>query len=67
MMDRDTLTKLAMEIAAQGFDHATASRFAVLIGDTPIRDSAGRIIVQDEAGRITATLSPLGCFMLDCR
>jgi hypothetical protein len=59
MMDRESLTKLALEIAAQGFDHATASQFAVLIGDTPIRDSAGRIVVQDDAGRILATLPPL--------
>jgi hypothetical protein len=61
-MDRDALNKLALEIAAQGYDEQTASRFAVLIGDTPIHDSARNVIVPDLAGAVLATLAPLACF-----
>ncbi len=45
----------------QGIDELTASRYAVLIGDTPLKDAAGNIIVMD-GDTVLATLKPLKMF-----
>jgi hypothetical protein len=44
--DESSLTALTAEIAALGYDAATAEHYAVLIGDTPLRDDDGRIVVM---------------------
>jgi hypothetical protein len=62
MMDENSLTELAREIAQQGHDTVTASRYAALIGDVPFTDEAGNIIVRDEHGRKIARLKPLKMF-----
>lgn len=38
-------------IKALGFDEKTAGRYAAWIGDTPIFDSGGKIVVEDDQGR----------------
>ena len=53
--------ELVAEIQSQGYDESAAARFASLIGDTPVIDQDGRIIVMDE-GREVARLRPLHFF-----
>ena len=60
-MDEKSLTALTHEIMRQGYDENTASDFAVLIGDLPVRDAAGNILVMD-GGKLLATLKPLEYF-----
>lgn len=55
------IPELIAEIMAQGYDRKTAGRFAVLIGDTPVEDVAGNVIVMD-GRRVVATLKPLKMF-----
>jgi hypothetical protein len=62
MMDEKSLTELTAEIATQGIDEKTASRYAVLIGDTPITDRHGNIHVRDESGKTVIVLKPLKIF-----
>jgi len=38
-------------IVALGFDEETAGRYASLIGDTPVLDSEGKIVVLDHNGK----------------
>jgi hypothetical protein len=64
MMDEKSLTELTREIMAQGYDEATASDYAVLIGDTPCLDETGRVLVMD-GGRVLARLQPLKSFATD--
>ena len=45
----------------QGYDEPTASKYAVLIGDTPCMDAAGNIVVI-EGGHPIAKLRPLDFF-----
>ncbi len=61
MMDKNLLSKLTNEIMDQGYDEATASRYAVLIGDTPTIDKEGNMLVMD-GQRLVATLKPLKFF-----
>lgn len=61
MIEADFLTKLTNEIMTHGYDAATASDYAVILGDTPLRDEAGNIVVM-ERGRVLATLPPLKCY-----
>lgn len=58
MMDSKTLTELTREIMTHGYDEARASHFAVLLGDTPLKDLQGRVLVMDGA-QLLATLPPL--------
>ena len=60
-MTEATFKKLADEIASQGYDLPTAIRYAVLIGDLPIRDENGNLLVM-EGERVLATLKPLKMF-----
>jgi len=55
----ESFESLVEEIARQGFDPETAGRYAVLIGDTPVIDSDGKLVVQDEHGKIIARLELL--------
>jgi hypothetical protein len=61
MMDENSLTELAREIMAQGYDEETASNYAVLIGDTPCMDDADNVFVMDGRKKV-ATLNPLNFF-----
>jgi len=62
MMDEASLTELTRQIMAQGYDEATASDYAVLIGDTPCLDPHGNVLVLDHHGRELAKLKPLKMF-----
>lgn len=62
MMDEIAFENLAREIMTQGYDEATAYRFASLIGDTPIADEVGNILVYDRRGRQISKLKPLRIF-----
>ena len=44
-------------IMALGLDEATAARYACQIGDTPIIDADGRIVVMDDHGKVIARLA----------
>lgn len=61
MMDEKSLTELAHEIMTQGIGESTAWHYAALIGDLPLKDKSGNIIVR-ENGREIATLKPLKIF-----
>ena len=61
MMDEKTFRELAREIEAQGISRELALRYAELIGDLPVRDADGNILVMD-AGRQLARLKPLKIF-----
>ena len=61
MMDQNSLAELTREIMAQGYDVRTASRYAALIGDLPLTDERGNIIVRD-GKTVLATLKPLKMF-----
>lgn len=58
MITEEGLTNLCNEIMALGYDEETASHYAVLLGDTPLTDPSGRMIVM-ENGNVLATLPPL--------
>jgi hypothetical protein len=45
----------------QGYDRKTAGDYAVLIGDTPVTDARGQVLVMDGRRRV-ATLQPLKMF-----
>jgi hypothetical protein len=61
MMDLENLKALTAEIMAQGYDENTALDFAVIIGDTPVFDPAGNVLVMD-GNTVLATLKPLKFF-----
>jgi hypothetical protein len=61
MMNEETFGELVDQIMAQGYDEETAVRFAVLIGDIPISDEHGNIIVMS-GGQELARLKPLKMF-----
>lgn len=56
--DTDFLPILRRAIMGLGYDESTASRFAVLLGDTPLKDADGNILVM-EGDTLLATLPPL--------
>ena len=53
---REELATLAAQIMAQGYDEKTASLYAALIGDTPLSDGQGHVIVRDGHGRELARI-----------
>jgi len=61
MMEFDAFNKLVDQIMAQGHDDETAARYAGLIGDLPIRDEAGNLLVM-EGEKVIARLKPLKMF-----
>jgi hypothetical protein len=58
---QESFSELVAEIKSLGYDDATAGRWAAFIGDTPIGDDQGRIVVRDEQGKELARLR-LKCF-----
>lgn len=61
MIELEDFNKLVDEIVEQGFNEETASELAEMIGDTPIYNEAGNIVVMDGA-REVAILLPLKFF-----
>ncbi len=61
MLSESAFLELMAEIQSQGYDETAAARFASLIGDTPIQDQDGGIIVTD-GGKEVARLRPLHFF-----
>jgi hypothetical protein len=61
MLGDEGFDELMREIMAQGYDQETAAHYAALIGDIPIGDDAGNMIVM-ENGKVIATLKPLNMF-----
>ena len=61
MMDLRSFNSLKRAIMLQGFDEATATEYAVEIGDTPLTDEAGNVLVM-AGDRLIATLKPLPKF-----
>lgn len=61
-MDQAIFESLVAEIQSQGLDEATAVEYAVIIGDTPIVDESGNVLVLDSVGNLLTTLKPLKCF-----
>jgi hypothetical protein len=58
MIDYDGFPVLVAEIMSQGFDKEIAAEYAALLGDTPVEDENGSVLVMD-GERILATLKPL--------
>jgi hypothetical protein len=52
----ESFSRLIDEIMALGYDEKTAGDFAVFIGDTPIQDEQGNIIVMQD-GQVVARLN----------
>lgn len=46
-MDQNNFNKLVDEIISRGYDEKTATHFSMLIGDAPITDNEGNIIVME--------------------
>ena len=61
MMDEAALEDLVRQIMAQGYDRVTAEDYAVLIGDRPVLDDAGNLLVI-AGGHVIATLPHLSMF-----
>lgn len=61
-MEFENFTVLVREIMSQGFDEETASRYAAIIGDLPVRDSNGNILVRDVVRDEIVKLRPLKFF-----
>ena len=61
MNDADFIDELIAQIMAQGYDRRTAGDYAVAIGDTPILDAQGNVLIM-EGDKIIATLKPLPFF-----
>lgn len=61
-MNESDLDALALEIRLQGYDELSAWRYAQLIGDTPVFDERGNIVVREDDGTVLATLKPLKFF-----
>ena len=59
MMDLKAFSELVTEIQSQGYDRGTACRYASLLGDLPVRDTNGDVLVEDEQGKVIARLKPL--------
>jgi hypothetical protein len=44
------------EIMALGYDEETAGNYAAIIGDIPVMDEQGRVVVLDDTGKELARL-----------
>lgn len=60
-MTESDFNDLVSEITRQGYEPAEAARLARLIGDTPVMDEQGRVVVFD-GEREVARLQPLKFF-----
>lgn len=61
MIDTEYLNRLTAEIMEQGYDEAAASELAVRIGDRPMKDLEGNIVVM-KGDKVIAVLKPLKMF-----
>lgn len=61
MPNQEAFLKLVKEIESQGVDESTAAHYAALVGDTPLMEADGTILVR-EGHRIIARLKPLKFF-----
>ena len=57
-LDYEAFVELIAEIESQGIPPETAAHYAALLGDTPLRDEHGNVIVM-EGERELAVLKPL--------
>lgn len=57
MLDEAGFNELMDAIVAQGFDEETAAEYAAFIGDTPIVDKDGFVLVMD-GDKVLARLKP---------
>lgn len=48
MMDENTFNELVDEIMSKGYDEATAAKYASIIGDTPLVDENGAVVIKDK-------------------
>lgn len=48
---------MVAEIAALGYDRETATYYAARIGDRPIVDQDGKVVVTDEYGKVVDRLA----------
>jgi hypothetical protein len=63
MITDEGLELMAREIESQGYDRETAWGFANIIGDTPVVDEDGNLIVLEyKTNLILARLKPLAFF-----
>jgi len=60
-MTEKQFERLIKEIQEQGFSEETAAGYAMLIGDTPVYDKAGMLLVMD-GKKIVARLKALRFF-----
>lgn len=58
MLERSAFESLVDEIQSQGYDEPAAAHFAALLGDRPVKDQDGRLVVVEQ-GREVARLRPL--------
>jgi hypothetical protein len=56
MMSKEALAELKREIMALGYDERTAGDFAVEIGDTPVIDRDGYVLVKYGRGTVRLKL-----------
>lgn len=54
-MNKEAFKKLAQKIVRTGIDEATAAHYAAIIGDTPMVDKDGNIVIKED-GKIVARL-----------
>jgi hypothetical protein len=62
MMEFENLNELTAEIMAQGYDEQTASDYAIRIGDRPMFDTEGNVMVM-KGDQLLAVLKPLKFFL----
>ena len=55
MLSEESFNLLVDEIMAQGYTEETAAEYAALIGDAPVRDEYGRVLVMKD-GVVLAAL-----------
>ena len=48
---KESFIELIKAIEGKGFDRETAGKFAVIIGDTPVFDETGNVVVIDDGGK----------------
>lgn len=61
MIELEDFKALVAEIMSHGFNEETAAEYAALIGDTPLYNEAGNLVVMD-GNREVAVLPPLKFF-----
>lgn len=62
-MMKEEFSALVLEIMQHGFDQKTASHYAALIGDTPVVDADGNVLVIE--GEIILARIKLQFFALE--